>query len=180
MLISGLQTIVETYCSTVKQQDIRRARWPFPPWSSQAGAADIMFSMVPKWLCGQQPIAPCPNVLNSGSVVAPSSECAYLLEYGIESTKFIPSLNPTCLASLQTACSNSTYCSPSCLAAITAAEKHGGCCYAQYLNGPKALCGQQPIAPCSTTVSRGSLKGLDSTSCLILFMAQCSVQYTDE
>ncbi|KAL5489343.1 hypothetical protein EMCRGX_G018426 [Ephydatia muelleri] len=123
----------------------------------------------PKVVCGQQPIAPCPNVLNSGSVVAPSSECAYLLEYGIESTKFIPSLNPTCLASLQTACSNSTYCSPSCLAAITAAEKHGGCCYAQYLNGPKALCGQQPIAPCSTTVSRGS-EGIGFNILLILFM----------
>ena len=64
----------------------------------------------PKVVCGQQPIAPCPNVLNSGSVVAPSSECAYLLEYGIESTKFIPSLNPTCLASLQTG----NYCIAEC------------------------------------------------------------------
>ena len=53
-------------------------------------------------VCGQQPIAPCPNVLNSGSVAAPSSECAYFMKYGIDSTKFIPSLNPTCLASLNT------------------------------------------------------------------------------
>ena len=146
------------------------------------------------------------------------------MKYGSDSTKFIPSLNPTCLASLITdygciaecqplyalygrclygktvdylasrycgefgsqnckwlygnsngaleslsACSNSTNCSPSCLTAITAAEKYGGCCYAEYINGPKALCGQQPIAPCSTIVSSGSDR-IGFNILLILFM----------
>ena len=157
----------------------------------------------PKVVCGQKPIAPCPNVLNSGSVAAPSGECVYLLEYGIPSATFLAACitgSSSCIAECQpfyalygrclygktvvdylassncgefgsqncswlhsnrnlyslSACSNSTYCSPSCLAAIAAAEKYGGCCYAQDINGPKALCGQQPIAPCSTIVSSTS------------------------
>eukprot|EP00731_Ephydatia_muelleri_P008140 Em0004g478a len=36
-------------------------------------------------------------------------------------------------------CSNETYCSPSCSAAIAALEQYSGCCSADYLNGPKAL-----------------------------------------
>ena len=57
-------------------------------------------------------------------------------------------------SSVITICVDSTYCSPSCLAAITALEKYAGCCYANELNGPKVLCGQQPIPYCSTPVSR--------------------------
>ena len=165
----------------------------------------------PKVVCGQQPIAPCSTVLNSGSVTAPTSECAYA-SYGsysshtaeyTECKKGEQSLGSICIAEcrpyfalvgrcnsvlsanysasslcgkfnnencssysnpvgrnlttqLRTACSNSTYCPPSCVNAIAAAERYGGCCYAENLNGPKVLCGQQPIAPCSTIVSSGS------------------------
>ena len=49
-----------------------------------------------------------------------------------------------------TACSNSTYCSFKCRSAITALEQYGGCCYA---DGPKVLCGQQPIHYCSTILN---------------------------
>eukprot|EP00731_Ephydatia_muelleri_P019762 Em0012g587a len=174
----------------------------------------------PKALCGQQTIAPCSTVLNSGSVVAPTSECAYFLYYGPvvdEAASRLPSVNAECIkrfsseqfdictaecqsyfallgkcgygvqnsdnvaslacgkfdnrtcgdtysteigqnvtTELQTACSNSTYCPSSCVNAIAAAERYGGCCFAIDLNGPKVLCGQQPIAPCSTIVSSGS------------------------
>ena len=57
---------------------------------------------------------------------------------------------------VRTACSNSTYCSSLCVNAIAAAEQYGGCCFANGLNGPKVLCGQQPIALCYTIVSSGS------------------------
>ena len=174
----------------------------------------------PKVVCGQQPIAPCSTVLNSGSVTAPTSECAYLDYYNstqaIAVSNRLPSVNAECkkrflaadpdlcitecqsyfalfgkckgvqnsdsMASyacgkfnnqkcsdlyntangtilttqLETTCSNSTYCPPSCVNAIAAAERYGGCCYAEYINGRKVLCGQQPIAPCSTIVSSGS------------------------
>ncbi|KAL5491143.1 hypothetical protein EMCRGX_G016374, partial [Ephydatia muelleri] len=60
------------------------------------------------------------------------------------------------IGKVRTACSNSTYCPSSCVNAIAAAEQYGGCCFADDLNGPKALCGQQPVAPCSTIVSSGS------------------------
>ena len=49
-------------------------------------------------------------------------------------------------------CNNSTYCSPSCVNAIAASEQYGGCCFAPYINGPKALCGQQPMSVCDTVV----------------------------
>ena len=49
-------------------------------------------------------------------------------------------------------CRNSTYCLPSCVNAIAASEQYGGCCFAQFFNGPKALCGQQPISVCDTVV----------------------------
>lgn len=94
---------------------------------------------------------------------------SYCGEFGSQNCTWLLLTNSNGTLYSLSACSNSTYCSPSCLAAITAAEKHGGCCYAQYLNGPKALCGQQPIAPCSTTVSRGS-EGIGFNILLILFM----------
>lgn len=49
-------------------------------------------------------------------------------------------------------CDNSTYCSPSCVNAIAASEQYGGCCFAPFINGPKALCGQQPMSVCDTVV----------------------------
>ena len=170
----------------------------------------------PKALCGQQPIAPCSTVLNSGSVVTPSRECAYARTYlgvGIsEVASLTPSLHTTCRSTLakggfagniciaecqslftllatcfdvilanyyssslcgtlskqncsslyvnetlssdvQSKCSNSTYCSPSCVGAIAALEQYGGCCYAYILNGPKVLCGQQTISDCSTVIN---------------------------
>ena len=169
----------------------------------------------PKALCGQQTIAPCSTVLNSGSVDAPTSECAYVQYYGIkisnrllrtyvnaECLKYMTSSGQYCIAEcqslfdligrcygvqysdnvaslecgkfnnrncsdtgsngtnlireVQTACSNSTYCPSRCANAIAAAEQYGGCCFASDLNGPKVLCGQQSIAPCSTIVSSGS------------------------
>ena len=181
-------------------------------------SADILNG--PKVLCGQQPIAPCPSVLNGGSVAAPSNECAYVggyIESISERASLTPSLNSVCRAklsrgtlfngdtcimecqsfyilfercfgaplanvyatytcgmfnkqncsslysagdnltsSLDTHCSNATFCSPECRSAITALELYGGCCYAEGLNGPKVLCGQQPIPYCSTIVNDGS------------------------
>lgn len=57
--------------------------------------------------------------------------------------------NYTVLSTVYTSCANSTHCSPSCLDVISALELYGGCCFAGVLNGPKALCGQQPISYCS-------------------------------
>ena len=220
-------------CSTLTQQDLEltaavqstcnSATYCSPSCRSSIAAletfsgccrADVLNG--PKVLCGQSTIAPCPSILNGGSVAAPSNECAYILRYlglGISPT-FTPSLSSVCRSTLisgkfrdniciaecqsiyalierwigkgytnylsayfcgafnnqncstlsssdtpslagvvATACSNSTYCSPKCLAAIAALEQYGGCCYAYYLNGPKVLCGQQPIPYCSTIVS---------------------------
>ena len=186
----------------------------------------------PKVLCGQSPIAPCPSVINGGSVAAPSKECAYISGYlkeGIaisELASLTPTLSSVCRATLSrrvatvndtdicitecqslyallercydgptantyatlhcgmfnkqncsslylsdsdgrssqfnavvTSCYNATYCSPECRAAITALEQYGGCCYAGHLNGPKVLCGQQPIPYCSTIINGGSPSG---------------------
>eukprot|EP00731_Ephydatia_muelleri_P015181 Em0008g901a len=159
----------------------------------------------PKVLCGQPTIAPCSTGLNSGSVAAPTSECAHFLYYGytVASLQCIKRVTSSsrqyCIAECQslfallgrcysvqysdnvasllcgefnnrncsdafengtdliqevwTACSNFTYCSSSCVNAIAAAEQYGGCCFANGLNGLKVLCGQQPIADCSTIVS---------------------------
>ena len=177
----------------------------------------------PKALCGQQPIAPCSTILNSGSA-APSSECAYFRTFfNLQVASFTPSLNAVCRAvlpqSIRTAndmreacyvkecqslynlfakcygavdtdssfsnfcgkplnnaqncsslsangrtlasavdlsCINSTSCTPSCLSAINALEQYGSCCYARVLNGPKVLCGQQPISDCSTIFNNGT------------------------
>ena len=166
----------------------------------------------PKALCGQPTIAPCSTVLNSGSVAAPTSECAYALHYPPVLASRLPSVSAECIKSAASdqyciaecqslfalygrcsgvqdsdykaslacgkfnnqncsdaltngtnliaevlkACSNSTYCPSSCFNAIAAAEQYGGCCYSYFLNGPKVLCGQQPIAPCTTIFSSGS------------------------
>eukprot|EP00731_Ephydatia_muelleri_P022749 Em0015g332a len=177
----------------------------------------------PKVLCGQQPIAQCPSLLNTATS-APSSECAYISTYlaiggGISKlASLTPSLSSVCRSTLakygsgtdscipacqslydllercygvptanrystlycgafnkqncsslytnsslslavSRSCSNATYCSPECLAAITALEQHGGCCYALDLNGPKVLCGQQPIPYCSTIINTDSASG---------------------
>ena len=175
-----------------------------------SGCCSATYLNGPKALCGQQTIAPCSTVLNSGSVAAPTSECAYFLYYGYTVASRLPSVTAECIkrvtssrqyciaecqslfallgrcysvqysdnvASLlcgefnnrncsdafengtdliqkvRTACSNFTYCSSSCVNAIAAAEQYGGCCFANGLNGLKVLCGQQPIAVCSTIVS---------------------------
>jgi hypothetical protein len=174
----------------------------------------------PKALCGQQLIAPCSTILNSGSA-APSSECAYFDRYfKFQVASFTPSVNAMCRAELgsttnglrevcyvkecqslynlfakcdgavtadyyfsyvcgkplnnaqncsslsandrtlvsavDSSCTNSTYCTPSCLSAINALEQYGSCCYTGVLNGPKVLCGQQPISYCSTIFNSGS------------------------
>eukprot|EP00731_Ephydatia_muelleri_P015227 Em0008g947a len=174
----------------------------------------------PKLVCGQQPIAPCSTLL-SGSTPAPTSDCVYLVKYGLKAAALngLASVNAECrkrlaiegdinpasaciaecrslfvlfetcvgtlnsnaqtgymcgkfnnkncsdlesltnpewvrlLTGWQLACSNSTYCTNSCVNAISAMEQYGGCCFSYFLNGPKALCGQQPVAPCSTMVS---------------------------
>ena len=185
----------------------------------------------PKLVCGQQPIAPCSTLL-SGSTPAPTSDCVYLVKYGLkaaalnglasvnaECTKRLAiegDINPasaciaecrslfvlfeTCVGTLnsnaqagymcgkfnnkncsdlesltnpewvrlltgwQLACSNSTYCTNSCVNAIAAMEQYGGCCFSYFLNGPKALCGQQPVAPCTTIVSSDQLPVAPSSS----------------
>lgn len=178
-----------------------------------------------KLQCGQQTIAPCSSVFNSGPVVVPKDECTNFRMYGPNSWStlaalIIPLLDTKCITavkargfgsvgtcipecqplysfiencegaitynswttlfcgtftnqscsnmrfgnnrdkildslstSVATSCADSTYCSPSCLAAITVLEKYAGCCYADELNGPKVLCGQQPIPYCSTPVN---------------------------
>ena len=59
------------------------------------------------------------------------------------------------VGAVSSACSNATYCSPSCVAAIAALQQNSGCCRYSELNGPKVLCGQQLIAPCSTILNSG-------------------------
>ena len=208
----GLQSAVylqcsnETYCSP----NCSAAIAALEQYSGCCSADELNG---PKVLCGQQTIAPCSTVLNSGSVAAPTSECAYFLYYGLGDLSRLPSVNAECIkrvtssgqyciaecqslfalyerctsvqysdyvASLlcgefnnrncsytlkigtnlikevRTACSDSTYCPSSCVNAIAAAERYGGCCFAHIVNGPKVLCGQQPVAPCSTMVSSGS------------------------
>ena len=193
----------------------------------------------PKVLCGQQPIAQCPSLLNTATS-APSSECAYISTYldgGISKlASLTPSLSSVCRSTLAkygagtdscipecqslyallercydvptanrystlycgafnkqncsslytkdtadtslllavfTYCSNATYCSPECLTAITALEQHGGCCYAFDLNGPKVLCGQQPIPYCSTIINGSAAIGFNAL--LILSTALLTV-----
>ena len=220
-----------SFCSTLTQNDLNDLQYAVEskcsdenycsPSCSAAIAALEQYSGCcsanylngPKVLCGQQTIAPCSTVLNSGSVASPTSECAYALYYGLGDLSRLPSVNAECikrvtssrqyciaecqslfalygrctsvqlsdyLASIRcgefndrncsdalnnganlieevgTACSNPTYCASSCVNAIAAAEQYGGCCFAHILNGPKVLCGQQPVAPCSTIVSSGS------------------------
>ena len=81
--------------------------------------------------------------------------------------------NYTLLRAVSESCSNATYCSPSCLAAITVLEQYGGCCYASYLNGPKVLCGQQPIPYCSTILNSGTggSAAIGFNTLLIIFTA---------
>ena len=202
----SLQCDNETYCSSSCSAAIAALE----QYSGCCSAGELNG---PKVLCGQQTIAPCSTVLNSGSVAAPTSECAYFLYYGLTVSSRLPSVSAECIkrvtssqqyciaecqslfalygrctsvqlsdsvasflcgefnnrncsyalknganliGEVRTACSNSTYCPSSCVNAIAAAEQYGGCCFADYLNGPKALCGQQPVAPCSTIVSSGS------------------------
>ena len=65
--------------------------------------------------------------------------------------QYCSALQDSALANVvRTACSNATSCSNSCMTAISALEQNSGCCQFFVLNGPKVLCGQQPIAPCST------------------------------
>ena len=67
------------------------------------------------------------------------------------------SANDTSLVTaVQTTCKNSTFCTSSCIASITALEQASGCCRHDVLNGPKALCGQRTIAPCSTVLNNNS------------------------
>ena len=68
---------------------------------------------------------------------------------------------------------NSSYCSTSCSAAITALEGYSGCCSADFLNGPKVVCGQQPIAPCSTVLNSGSV-ATPTSECALLLLLTCS------
>ena len=66
-------------------------------------------------------------------------------------------------------CSIKTYCSPNCSAAIAALEQYSGCCSADQLNGPKVLCGQQTIAPCSTVLNSGSVAAPTSECAYFLY-----------
>lgn len=59
---------------------------------------------------------------------------------------------------------NSTYCSPSCASSIAALEEFSGCCRYDDLNGPKALCGQRPLAPCSTVLNDQRIPSLAPSS----------------
>ena len=209
---NGLQSAVRSQCSN-KTYCNSSCSAAIAALEQYSGCCSATYLNGPKVLCGQQTIAPCSTVLNSGSVAAPTSECAYFLYYGYLSSR-LPSVSAECIkrvtsssgqyciaecqslfalygrcysvqfsdyvASLlcgefnnrncsdalknganlirevDTACSNSTYCPSSCVNAIAAAEHYGGCCFADDLNGPKVLCGQQPVAPCSTIVSSGS------------------------
>ena len=63
---------------------------------------------------------------------------------------------------VQTYCKDVSYCSPSCKTSINNLELFSGCCKAGILNGPKVLCGQQPIAPCSTILNSGSVAASSS------------------
>ena len=58
--------------------------------------------------------------------------------------------NYTYLYDVYTLCDSSTSCSPSCYEATRALENYSGCCTSDTLNGPKVLCGGQPVAPCPT------------------------------
>eukprot|EP00731_Ephydatia_muelleri_P015178 Em0008g898a len=209
---NGLQSAVRSQCSdgTYCNSNCSAAIAALEQYS---GCCNADYLNGPKVLCGQQTIAPCSTVLNSGSVAAPTSDCAYYLYYGLINLSRLPSVSAECIkransqqsyciaecqslfalngrcpsvqysdyvasslcgefnnrncpdaltnganliGKVRTACSNSTYCPSSCVNAIAAAEQYGGCCFADDLNGPKALCGQQPVAPCSTIVSSGS------------------------
>ena len=61
--------------------------------------------------------------------------------------------NYTYLYNVYSLCDSSTSCSASCRNATEALERYSGCCTSDSLNGPKVLCGEQPVAPCSTMVN---------------------------
>ena len=88
----------------------------------------------------------------SASYEFASKQCG---RHGNQTCSYVLS-NYTILSSVYTSCANSTHCSPSCLDAISALEQYGGCCFADVLNGPKALCGQQPMSHCPVIFSSTS------------------------
>lgn len=73
-----------------------------------------------------------------------SSQCG---QYAVNSCAGLQ-YNSNLAGTVYSACDNATYCSPSCRNA----------------NGRKALCGQQPIAPCSTALNSGSV-AVPSSEC---------------
>ena len=58
---------------------------------------------------------------------------------------------------VRSACNDASRCSPACEKSVSVLEAYTGCCSADILNGPKVLCGQRPIAPCSTPLNTPAL-----------------------
>ena len=154
-------------------------------------------------------------VVGNEAATAPSSECAYLLQYigrGNLLPSLLPSVNSKCVTEYNSRvpstycvtecqslydlisqcttpatapnyfsiacnwqctylfstnrvpydiswkCSNATYCSPTCQAAISTLEQKAGCCSVNSLDGPRVLCGEGPMPPCYTIFADHSKK----------------------
>ena len=96
-----------------------------------------------------------------------SAQCAGTVQADAYAIDYCGKVNNTYCAGLQddglvsavrSACSNATYTAVlhvwrPCIAAL---QQNSGCCRYSELNGPKALCGQLLIAPCSTILNSGS------------------------
>ena len=63
--------------------------------------------------------------------------------------------NYTYLYDVYSLCNSSTSCSAPCRDATVALENYSGCCTSDTLNGPKVLCGGEPVAPCTTPFANG-------------------------
>ena len=75
------------------------------------------------------------------------------------------------ISAVESNCSNTsghTFCSPQCAASIAALEAALGCCAAEYVNNFKVVCGQRPIAPCSTVLNNGSVAAPSSECAYLL------------
>lgn len=98
------------------------------------------------------------------------AQCAGTTHADIRATTYCGQVEDGVMVSaVQSACSNATYCSPSCVTAIAALQLNSGCCRYSELNGPKVLCGQQPVAPCSTILNSGSVAAPSSKCAYLVY-----------
>ena len=101
----------------------------------------------------------CQSLYSTYSQCASSVSNINTLQCGIFKNSYCPTIytfDYRQIPLIHGSCNDSSYCSPSCVSAIASVEAESGCCRADIHNGPKVLCGQQPITPCPSVFNGGS------------------------